>query len=152
MPRRRTFGHFLTASDSVGRWGKVMGKGVRGVGRCKVSVGKCEEACQVSVGERCWVSVLVWEDVSGESEKRCRRVCGLPLHFSTHFSPSCHISTRLPPLPHNLHTHPIHSSTPPTYLPTSPTTSLTPQHTSPFLSHIFSLLPYSQHTWPNSLN
>ena len=26
------------------------------MGRCEVSVGNCGDACQVSVGERCWVS------------------------------------------------------------------------------------------------
>ena len=30
---------------------------MRGVGRWEVSVEKCGGTCQVSVGERCWVSV-----------------------------------------------------------------------------------------------
>ena len=43
-------------------WGgvrKVWGS-LRECGGCWVSVGKCGETCQVSVGKRCWVSV---EDV-----------------------------------------------------------------------------------------
>ena len=78
-----------------------VGVGEERCGKCeKVWGGECGETCQVSVGERCWVSVEAWEKMSGEcggSGERCRRVCVLPptlLHTP-------HIPTHFPiPLPH----------------------------------------------------
>ena len=102
------------------------------VGRWKVSVEKCGETFQVSVGERCWVVVVVWDEVSGECGERCKRVCELPPHFFTH--------------PHTLlHTSPY----PNTLSPTSPQPPHSPNtlfHTYPILAHIPDSSPH-----PNTL-
>ena len=112
-----------------------MGKGVWvGEGEsgkvCRDLSGECRDVGRgVGCGETCRVGV---EECVGSPHT-------FP-HNPKHFSTPPHIPTHFPQLPHNLYTHLIHSSTPPSYFLTSPTP---PQHTSPFLPHILPLLQYS---------
>ena len=96
--------------------------------------------------------VGMWDEVSGECGERCRggaeECVGSPHTFSyilTHFSTPPHIPTHFSPLPHNLHTHPIHCSTPTPYLPIFPTPPPHPNtlsDSSPTISQSFHIPSY----------
>ena len=122
-------------------WGSVgvgevsVGEVRKGVG----SVGKVWRDLSGECGERCWVRV--WEEVSGEygrCGKRCRRVCGLPPHFSRHSHTLFpHVSTTSTLTPYTLPHLPILLTS-----PTSPPYPNTLPHSSPTFSHSFHITPY----------